>query len=64
MAWQKAFGYNKRVRAETTMSRFKQVIGDGLRSHTDERRAPEVAVAVRALNRMLEFGCPNSVRIA
>jgi len=64
MAWQTASGYTKRSRAETGMSRFKQVIGDGLRSHTDERRATEVGVAVHILNRMLELGCPNSVRIA
>ena len=39
-------------------------IGDGLRSRTDERRATEVAVATHALNRMLELGRPNYVRIA
>ena len=27
--WQSAFGYNKRARAEATMNRWKQVIGDG-----------------------------------
>ena len=64
MAWQIASGYTKRARAETGMSRFKQVIGDGLRSHTDERQATEVGVAVHVLNRMLELGHPNSVRIA
>ncbi len=32
MAWQKASGYTKRARAETSMARFKQGIGDGLRS--------------------------------
>jgi len=64
MAWQAASGYTKRARAETGMSRFKQVIGDGLRSHTDGRRATEVGVAVHVLNRMLELGRPNSVRIA
>ncbi len=64
MAWQVASGYTKRARAETGMARFKQVIGDGLRSHTDERRAAEVEVAVHVLNRMLELGRPNSVRIA
>ena len=63
-AWQKASGYTKRARAEAAMSRFKQVIGDGLRSRTDERRATEVAVAVHALNRRVEFGRPISVRIA
>jgi hypothetical protein len=64
MAWQKASGYTKRARAETAVSRFKRVIGSGLRSHTDERRATEVAVAVHVLNRMLELGRPTYVRTA
>ena len=63
MAWQKASGYNVRSRIEAAVGRYKQVIGDGLRFHTDERRATEVGVAVRALNRMLELGHPISVRI-
>ena len=63
-AWQKASGYTKRARAEAAISRFKQVIGDGLRSRTDERRTTEVGVAVHALNRMLELGRPISVRTA
>ena len=62
-AWQKASGYTKRARAEAAVGRFKQVIGDGLRSRTDPRRATEVDVAVHALNRMLELGRPISVRI-
>jgi hypothetical protein len=64
MGWQKASGYNRRARIEATMGRFKGVIGDGLRSRTDQRRATEVEVAVHALNRMLELGRPESVRIA
>jgi hypothetical protein len=64
MAWQKASGYNSRARAETVISRFKRVIGSGLCSHTDERRATELDVAVHVLNRMLELGRPNYVRIA
>ncbi len=64
MAWQNASGYNQRARVEATMSRWKQVIGDELRAHTDERRATEVAVAVHALNRMLELGRPRYVRVA
>ncbi len=63
MGWQKASGYNIRARVEATMGRFKGVIGDGLRSRTDQRRAAEVDVAVHALNRMLELGRPESVRI-
>ena len=64
MAWQAASGYTRRARAETAMSRFKRVIGDAVRSHTAERRAIEVEVAVHVLNRMLDLGRPNSVRIA
>ena len=61
MAWQKASGYNKRSRVETAIGRFKQMIG--LRFHTDDRRATEVAVAIHGLNCMLELGRPISVRI-
>ncbi len=45
-AWQKASDYTKRARAEAAMSRFKRVIGDGLRSRTDRRQATEMDVAV------------------
>ena len=64
MGWQKASGYTKRARAEAGTARFKRVIGDGLRSHTDERRATEVEVAAHVLNRMLELGRPSYVRLA
>ena len=64
MAWQRASGYTKRARAEAAIARWKQVIGDRLRAHTEERRATEVDVAVYVLNRMLDLGRPNSVRIA
>ncbi len=64
MAWQKASGYTNRARAETAVGRWKRVIGDRLCSRTDERRATEVNVAVHVLNRMLELGRPNYVRLA
>ena len=63
MAWQKASGYNRRAKVEAAIGRWKQVIGDGLRSRLDERRATEIDVAVHALNRMVELGRPNYVRI-
>src|SRR3954463_13167345 len=63
-AWQKASGYTNQARVEATIGRFKQVIGDKLRSRTDQRQATEVDVAVHALNRMLELGRPIAVRIA
>ena len=64
MAWQKASGYTKRARAEAAIGRWKQVIGDRLRAHTEERRATEVDVAVYVLNRMLDLGRPKYVRVA
>ena len=63
MAWQKASGYNWRALVEADISRLKRIIGDGLRSRTDQRRATEVAIAVNALNRMLELGRPEYVRL-
>ena len=63
MAWQKASGYNSRAKVEAAIGRWKQVIGDGLRSRIDECRVTEVEVAVSALNRMLELGRPSYVRI-
>ena len=62
--WQKRSGYTRQALAETSISRFKRVIGDGLRSRTDRRRAAEIAIAVHALNQMLAFGRPKTVRIA
>ena len=56
MAWQRASGYTTRVREEAAIDRFKQMTRDGLRSHTHERRATEVDVAVHALNRTVELG--------
>ena len=64
MGWQKASGYNWRALVEADISRWKRVIGDGLRSQTDGRQATEVAIAADVLNRMLELGRPEYVRIA
>jgi hypothetical protein len=63
MAWQKASGYNRRAKVETAIGRWKQVIGDGLRSRRDKHRTTEISVAVLVLNRMLALGRPNYVRI-
>ena len=62
-AWQNVSGYNWRALVEADISRFKRVIGDGLRSRTDRRRATEIGIAVEALNRMLELGRPEYVRL-
>ena len=64
MGWQRTSGYNYRALVEADIARWKRVIGDGLRSRTDGRQATEVAIAADALNRMLELGRPEYVRIA
>jgi DDE family transposase len=62
--WPTATGYPRRALAAAAVSRSKRVIGDALRARTEPGQATEVAIAVRALNRMLELGRPQSVRIA
>jgi hypothetical protein len=64
MNWQKASGYNKRSRVEAAISRYKRVIGDTLKSRGDARRATEVAIAVKSLNRMTRLGRAKFVRVA
>jgi hypothetical protein len=49
--------------AEADINRFKRVIGYGLRSRTDRCRTTEMVIAVAALNRMLELGRPEYVRL-
>ncbi len=57
--WQQASSYRCRALVEAGISRFKRVIGDGLRSRTDRRHEREVALTVSVLNRMLELGRPE-----
>jgi hypothetical protein len=52
-----------RALVEADIARFKPVISSALRSRTDKRRATKIAIAVQVLNRMLELGRPEYVRI-
>ena len=62
--WQRASGYNYRALVETDIARWKRVVGDGLRSQTDQRQDTEVAIAANVLNRMLGLERPEYVRTA
>ena len=64
MGWQRASGYNRRALVEADISRWKRVMGGGLRSQTDGRQATKVAIAADVLNHMLELGRPEYIRIA
>lgn len=64
MTWQRTSGYNKKAGVERQTARWKGVLGDALRFHSDRAQATEVAVGVMVVNRMLDLGRPNSVRVA
>jgi hypothetical protein len=64
MAWQRISGYTERAGVGSQMARWKGVLGDALRFHCDGAQATEVAIGVAILNRMLDLGRLNSVRIA
>jgi transposase len=62
LAWQAATGYGQRSLVETTMGRYKSLIGPRLRARSFAGQQTEAAVGVAVLNRMLAAGRPDSVR--
>ncbi|MGI9508619.1 MAG: IS5 family transposase [Geminicoccaceae bacterium] len=62
MAWQKATDYGRRSLVETAIGRYKSVIGDSLNARDDDAQVTEVAIAIKALNRMIRAAKPISVR--
>ena len=62
LAWQKATDYGRRSLVETTMGRYKALIGPRLRARSLPAQQAEAAIGVAVLNRMLAAGRPNSVR--
>ena len=62
LVWQKATGYGQRALVETTMGRYKSIIGPRLRARKFEGQQTEAAIGVAVLNRMQAAGRPNSVR--
>jgi hypothetical protein len=63
MSWQKSSGYNRRASVEALIGRYKRVIGDALRSRSDETEAIEIAIVAAALNGMVKFKRPSYTRI-
>ena len=62
LGWQKEADYGRRSLIETTMGRYKAIIGPCLRARSLFVQHTEAAVGVAVLNRMLHAGQPNSVR--
>ncbi len=64
MVWQRATGYGRRNHVETTMGRYKHLIGSRLRARTLLVQQGEVAIAVAVFNRVIRIAKPVSVRRA
>jgi len=62
LAWQEATGYGQRSLVETTMGRYKALIGPRLHARGFPARQNEAAIGVAVLNRMLASGRPEAVR--
>ena len=62
LAWQTATGYRQRALVETTMGRYRSLIGPRLRARRFEAQQTEAAIGVVVLNQMLVAARPDSVR--
>ena len=63
LAWQKSSGYNQRALVEATMSRYKRIIGPGLRSRDLPVQKTEAMMGADILNHMFDLGRPATKRI-
>jgi hypothetical protein len=63
LGWQKETDYGQRALVETAMGRYKAIIGPRLRARSFSGQQAEAAVSVAILNRMLDAGRPDSVRL-
>ena len=62
LACQPTTGYSQRALIETTMGRYKALIGPRLRARGFAAQRTEAAIGVAVLNQMLAAGRPDSVR--
>ena len=63
IGWQRRSGYGRRSLVETSMFRYKTIIGRRLRARSLPNQKTEAKVGCAVLNRMTGLGMPVSVRI-
>ncbi len=56
-------GITDAMKAETTMFRFKTILGGTLRRRRFDNQAVELFLKCAALNRMIQLGKPNSYKV-
>jgi hypothetical protein len=61
--WRKESGAHQQARAENGMYRYKQIIGDRLRTKHCESQKTEALIAVNVINRMTALGRSESAKI-
>jgi len=61
--WKTESGYHARSLIESTMFRFKTILGDRVRSRERSRQVTELTLAASALNRLFALGMPESVPV-
>lgn len=62
-AWASKTKYNKRNLVENTMFRYKQLIGDSLKSKNHNAQNMEIAIGINLINQMTALGMPKSKRV-
>jgi len=62
--WKKESGYHQQGTVENAFFRYKQIVGDRLRSRCADAQKTEAVIACNVLNRMLELGRPKSRAVA
>ena len=61
--WKKYSGYHRRSLVETTMARFKRIVGAQLQARAWKRQQSEVQIGCALLNRFTQLGMPRSYKI-
>jgi hypothetical protein len=62
--WKIKAEYHQRSKAETTMFRYKTILGDKLAARKITHQKTEVAIGCKILNRMLQTAKPKSIKVA
>lgn len=62
--WKKESNYHRRSLAETTMSRFKTIFGDRLRTRQTDNQFKELLLKAAILNRMTHLGMPDTIKVS
>jgi transposase len=63
MSWQRRSGYNRRSLVETTMYRYKTIIGRRLHARTLPNQRTKTKIGCNVLNQMISLGMPVTVRV-